>query len=77
MAASAKNVGVEDAESRAAQVAGADALDEARYIDVRWAGAGAGRVEAVEATIRFNDGGLRLERRFDIAEALAQQEIVG
>jgi hypothetical protein len=30
-----------------------------------------------QAPICFNDGGLRLERRLDIAEAFAQQEIVG
>src|ERR1700760_4394076 len=38
-------IGVENAQRRTAQVAGGDALDEARDIDVRGTGRGAGRVK--------------------------------
>ena len=58
-ATAAQNIGVENAQRRAAQVAGGDALDEARHIDMRGTGDGAGRVEAVEAAIGLNDCGLR------------------
>src|SRR5271166_6515242 len=42
---SAQNVGVENAKRRAAQVAGGDALDESRHINVRGTCGGAGGVE--------------------------------
>jgi hypothetical protein len=72
-AAAAQDVGVENPQCRTANVAGANALDEPRYVDVGGTGAGTGRVETIQATIRFNDCSLRLERRFDVAESLAQQ----
>ena len=59
-ATAAKNIGVENAQRGAAKVAGADALDEARNIDMRGACAGAGRVETIQAAIGFNHGRLRL-----------------
>ena len=73
----AQNICVENAQGRAAQIAGGDALDEAGHIDVRRTGGRAGRVEAVEAAIRLNHSGLRRERRLQLAEAFAQLRIVG
>ena len=70
-------IGVENAQRRTAQIAGGDALDEAGNVDVRGAGGGAGRVEAVKAAMRLDQGGLRRERRLDFAKALAEQRIVG
>ena len=75
-ATGAEDVGVEDAEGGAAQVAGGDALDEAGDIDVCGAGGGAGRVEAVEAAVRLNDSGLGGERGLQLTEALAQMGVV-
>ena len=40
---------------------------------MRGAGASAGRVETIQATICFNHRGLGLEWRLDVAEPLAQQ----
>ena len=54
-ATAAQNIGVENAERGTAQIAGADAFDESRHIDVRGAGRGAGRIETIETTIGFND----------------------
>jgi hypothetical protein len=68
----AQNVGIEDALRRPAQIARSDALDEARHIDVRGTGSGAGRVEAVQAAVGLDHGGLRSERRLELAEPLEQ-----
>ena len=75
--ACAKNIRIQNPQCRTAQIPGADALDKARNVDMRGAGAGAGRVKAIQATIGFNDCSLRLQRRLDVAEPLAQQKIVG
>ena len=53
-ATAAQNVGIENAQGRSAQVAGGDALDESRNIDVGGTGSGAGRVETVEAAVGLN-----------------------
>ncbi len=53
-----------------------DALDEAGHVDVGGAGGGAGRVKTVQAAVGLNDGGLRRERRLELAEPLAQLRIV-
>ena len=51
--ACAQNVRVQNSERRAAQVSSGDFFDETRNIDVGGAGSGTGRVEAIEAAIRF------------------------
>ena len=57
--AGAEDIRIEDAERGAAKITRADALDEAGHVDVRWTGAGAWRVETIQATIRFSDSRLR------------------
>ena len=57
-AAGAEDVGVEDGERGAAKIVLGDFLDEARNVDVRGAGGGAGGVEAVEAAVGFGKRGL-------------------
>ena len=71
-AAFAEDVGVEDGLRGAFEVVAGDLLDEARDVDVRGAGGGAGRVEAVEAAIGFGHGG-RVDRRADEGPESAQQ----
>ena len=68
-AAQRQNVRIQNGLGRSAQVAAGDLLDEARHIDVRGAGARAGRVEAVEAAVGFHHRGARFERRMDLGEA--------
>ena len=69
-AAQPQNVGVQNGQRRAAQVAGGDLLDEARHVDVGGAGRRAGRVEAVEAAVGFGQRGLRIERRMQLRKLL-------
>ena len=54
--------------ARAAQIAGGDLLDEARHVDVRGAGRGAGRIEAEQAAVGFHHGGLRIEGGMEVGE---------
>jgi hypothetical protein len=68
----AKDVGVEYGESGAAQIALRDFLDEARNVNVRGAGSDARRVETIEATIGFGEGGLIVERRVEVREARSE-----
>jgi hypothetical protein len=75
-ATGAKNVRVQDAKRGAAYVSGADALNESGNIDVSGTGTSARRIKAIQATIGFNNGGLRRKGRLDIAESLAKQQIV-
>ena len=49
----AQRVGFEDGARRAAQVAVGDAADEGRHVDAGRAGGDAGRVEAVQAALGF------------------------
>jgi hypothetical protein len=44
---------------------------------MRGTGGGAGRIEAVEAAVSLNHGGLGRERRLELAKALTQLRIVG
>ena len=67
-ATGAQNIRVKNGESGAAQIAAGDFLDEARDVDVGGARGGAGRVETVEAAIRFRERGLGIERRMDFGE---------
>ena len=68
-AAGAQNIGVENGAGRAGKIAAGDLLDEARNIDVRGAGGGAGRIEAVQASVRLGHRSLPVKRRMQIAEA--------
>ncbi len=68
-AAQRQNVRIQNRLGRSAQVAAGDLLDEPRDIDVGGAGAGAWRVEAVEAAVGLDDGGARFEGGMDLGEA--------
>ncbi len=68
-AAGAQDVGVEDGAGGAGKVAAGDFLDEAGNIDMRGAGGGAGRIEAVEAAIGFGHRSLPVERRMQISRS--------
>ena len=72
-ATGAENIRVENPQRRAAKIPGADALDKARNVDMRGTSAGTRRVKTIQATIGFNHGSLRLKRRLDFAESLAEQ----
>ena len=61
-ATAAQNVGIENAQRGAAQVAGGDALDESGNVDVRGTGGRAGRVETIEAAVGLNRRGLGRKR---------------
>src|SRR5205814_10611579 len=67
-ATQAQDIGVQDRQRRAAQVAARDLLDEARHIDVGGAGVGAGRVEAEQAAGGFHHRLLARERSMDFRE---------
>ena len=67
-AAFAEDIGVENSARGALEVVGGDLLDEARDVDVRWAGGGARSVETVEAAIGFRDGGGLIEGRMKVRE---------
>src|SRR5580693_585753 len=72
-ATAAKDIRIQNPQCRAAKVPGTDALDKARNVNMRGTCAGARRVKTIQATIGFKHGSLRLKRRFDVAESLAEQ----
>ena len=69
-AAHAEDVRVEDVLGAAAHVARGDLLDERGNVDVRRTGARARRVEAEQATVGFELGVVRRERRIDVGKIL-------
>jgi hypothetical protein len=71
-AAGAEDVGVENGERGATQIALRDFFDETRNINVRRAGGDAGRVETVKAAVGFGEGGLLVEGRMEIGKASDQ-----
>ncbi len=75
-ATATQDVGIENAESRAAKISAGDALDESRHVDVRWTSGGARRIETVEAAICLKQRSLRFERRLQFAESRSQLRIV-
>jgi hypothetical protein len=71
-AARTENVGIENRQSRAAKIALRDFFDEARDVNVRRAGRDAGRVEAVETAIGFDERRLSIERRMNLGKELLE-----
>ena len=67
-AACAQNIGVENGAGGPRKIAAGDLLNKARNIDMRRTCAGAGRIEAEEATIGLWNRSLFVERRMQIAE---------
>ncbi len=72
----AQNVCVQDGQRRAHQVLRGDFLDEARHIDVRGTGRRAGRIEAVEAAVGFDQRFLRSEGGMQIRKPAGDLRVV-
>src|SRR6185312_8312199 len=65
--------GIENAKGGTAQVAAGNFFDELRDIDMRGTRSSAGRVEAVQAAVCFNDRGLSGERRMQLREEVCNR----
>ena len=76
-AAQPQNIRVQDGHGRAARIAAGDLLDEAGNIDVRGAGVGARRIEAVEAAVGFHQRLAASQRRMDLGKAVGEFQVVG
>ena len=65
-----QHIRFENATRRTAQIAAGNPLDEPRNINVRGAGNHAGRIEAIETSVRFNHRNLFRQRCMQLAKAL-------
>ena len=69
-ATQSENVGIENGQRGAAQIAARYLLDKARHIDMRRARRRARRVETEQAAVGLGQSGLRIERRMQIGKPL-------